>query len=126
VREEGAQEPGTGRAGQPDWLRVSVCDTGIGIRRQDLEIIFKEFEQVDSSYAREQPGTGLGLALTRRLVELHGGRIWAESQGDGAGSTFTFVLPMVATSAEGDPAALIPGPDFTRSERFLAQQGSVR
>lgn len=126
VPEEAAQEPETARTSSSGWLRFSVCDTGIGIRTQDLEIIFKEFEQVDSSYAREQPGTGLGLALTRRLVELHGGRIWAESQGDGAGSTFTFVLPMVASSARGGPAALISGPDLSSSERPLAPQGSGR
>jgi signal transduction histidine kinase len=75
------------------WIEISVSDTGIGIKPEDQERIFREFEQVDSSCARAQPGTGLGLALTRRLVELHGGRIWVESEGDGKGSTFTFVLP---------------------------------
>ena len=49
---------------------------------------------MDSSYTRQQKGTGLGLALTRRLVELHGGRVRAESEGEGKGSTFTFVLPI--------------------------------
>jgi len=102
-----------------EWLKISVCDTGIGIKTEDLEIIFKEFEQVDSSYAREQPGTGLGLALTRRLVELHGGRIWAESPGDGRGSTFTFVLPIVANPTGDDPAALSREPDFINSEPCL-------
>jgi signal transduction histidine kinase len=95
-------------------LRVSVCDTGIGIRPQDLEIIFQEFEQVDSSYAREQPGTGLGLALTRRLVELHGGRIWAESQGDGQGSTFVFLLPAASdqrSAISGQRSAVSPDKD---------------
>ena len=76
-------------------LRVSVSDTGIGIRRENQERIFLEFEQVDSSYARQQQGTGLGLALTRKLVELHGGKIWVESEGvEGKGSTFIFVLPL--------------------------------
>jgi signal transduction histidine kinase len=102
-----------------DWLQVSVCDTGIGIRPQDLEIIFREFEQVDSSYAREQPGSGLGLALTRRLVELHGGWIWAESQGEGMGSSFTFVLPMVARPAGDGPAELSPEPGSIGSEGGL-------
>jgi PAS domain S-box-containing protein len=75
-------------------LEILVSDTGIGIRPEDQERIFHEFEQVDSSYGRQQQGTGLGLALTRRLVELHGGRIWVESQGiENMGSTFTFVLP---------------------------------
>jgi signal transduction histidine kinase len=79
-------------------LEISVSDTGIGIRPEDQERIFKEFEQVDSSYGRQQQGTGLGLALTRRLVELHGGRIWVESDGiEGQGSRFSFVLPMSKT-----------------------------
>src|SRR5882724_12389752 len=81
-----------------DWLRVEVADTGIGIHPRDHERIFREFEQVDSSYARQQQGTGLGLALTRKLVEMHGGRISVESTGSG-GSTFVFLLP-IARSEE--------------------------
>ena len=76
-----------------DWLRVEVSDTGIGIHPRDHERIFREFEQVDSSYARQQQGTGLGLALTRKLVEMHGGRISVESTGSG-GSTFVCLLPI--------------------------------
>ncbi len=75
-------------------LVVSVSDTGIGIRQNDHERIFEAFEQVDSSPSRRQQGTGLGLALTRQMVELHRGRIWAESKGEGKGSTFTFVIPL--------------------------------
>lgn len=75
-------------------LIVSVTDTGIGIKHEDLESVFREFEQLDSSYARKQQGTGLGLALTRKLVELHDGRIWAESEGEGNGSSFTFMIPI--------------------------------
>ncbi|MDB6036953.1 MAG: Histidine kinase, partial [Verrucomicrobiales bacterium] len=75
-------------------LRIAVSDTGIGIRPHDHERIFVEFEQVDSSYGRQQQGTGLGLALTKRLVELHGGKIWVESEGiEGRGSTFIFQIP---------------------------------
>ncbi len=75
-------------------LVVGVSDTGIGINAQDYEKIFKEFEQVDASLSRRQQGTGLGLALTRRLVELHGGRIRVESEGIGKGSSFTFTIPL--------------------------------
>jgi signal transduction histidine kinase len=86
-----------------ECLRVAVTDTGIGIKANDQERVFKEFEQVDSSYGREQKGTGLGLALARRLVEMHGGRIWVESEGaEGKGSTFTFLIPM--PKAEAPPA----------------------
>jgi signal transduction histidine kinase len=70
-----------------------VADTGIGIRPEDQKRIFGEFEQVDSAYARQVQGTGLGLPLTRRLVELHGGTLILESA-DGKGSTFTFTLPL--------------------------------
>jgi CheY-like chemotaxis protein len=85
-------------------LRVAVTDTGIGIKRMDQERVFKEFEQVDSSYGRQQHGTGLGLALTKRLVEMHGGRIWVESEGvEGKGSTFTFLIPL--STSEAKPAA---------------------
>jgi PAS domain S-box-containing protein len=77
------------------WISISVSDNGIGIREEDLERIFKPFEQVDNTASRKYQGTGLGLSLTRRLVELHGGRIWAESKGEGKGSTFCFILPHV-------------------------------
>jgi signal transduction histidine kinase len=75
---------------------VVVADTGIGIRPEDQKRIFAPFEQVDSSYARSQTGTGLGLALTRKLAELHGGRVWVESEGvAGKGSVFTLELPVL-------------------------------
>jgi signal transduction histidine kinase/DNA-binding response OmpR family regulator len=92
-------EDGASGAGVGEWIEVAVADSGVGIRREDQERIFGEFEQVDPSYAREHQGTGLGLALTRRLVGMHGGRIWLESEGLGKGSTFTFVLPAVAAVA---------------------------
>ena len=75
-------------------LRVSVADTGVGIKPEDQGCIFNEFEQVDSSYARKHQGTGLGLALCRKLLALHGGRIWVESAGEGQGSTFRFTVPL--------------------------------
>jgi signal transduction histidine kinase/CheY-like chemotaxis protein len=74
--------------------RVAVADTGIGIAPGDHDRVFHEFEQLDSSFQRMHEGSGLGLALTRKLVELHGGRIWVESEGSGKGSTFAFLLPL--------------------------------
>jgi signal transduction histidine kinase len=75
-----------------DALEVAVCDTGIGIAADDQEIIFEEFRQVGTDYTQRTEGTGLGLSLARRLVELHGGRIWVTSE-PGRGSTFTFRVP---------------------------------
>jgi len=75
-------------------IEISVADTGIGINPEDQERVFFEFKQLDSSYDRKYEGTGLGLALCRRLVEMHGGRIWVESEGEGRGSTFTFSIPL--------------------------------
>ncbi|HIE04119.1 MAG TPA: PAS domain S-box protein, partial [Candidatus Latescibacteria bacterium] len=76
-----------------EWAVVSVSDTGIGIAPEDQDRIWREFEQVDNELSRRYEGTGLGLPLTKRLVELHGGRIWVESE-PGNGSTFTFILPL--------------------------------
>ena len=71
---------------------VSVTDTGIGIAKEDQEAIFEEFRQAGGNYAHKREGTGLGLTLTKRFVEMHGGKIWVESE-VGKGSTFTFTLP---------------------------------
>jgi len=75
-------------------IKISITDTGIGIRPEDLKRVFDPFEQAEKSTARRFQGTGLGLALTKKLVELHGGKIWAESQGDGKGATFSFFIPI--------------------------------
>jgi signal transduction histidine kinase len=72
---------------------VSVVDTGVGIAPEDQEAVFEEFRQVGTDYARKHEGTGLGLALARKFVELHGGKIWVTSQ-VGQGSTFTFSIPI--------------------------------
>jgi len=76
-----------------DRVEISVSDTGIGIAQEDQDAIFEEFRQVGSDYARKREGTGLGLTLARKFVELHGGRIWVRSE-IGRGSTFTFTLPV--------------------------------
>lgn len=80
---------------------ISVKDTGIGIPPDTLEAVFQEFTQVDSSTTRKAGGTGLGLPISRRLVEMHGGRLWAESDGiPGEGSTFFVEMPLEARVTE--------------------------
>jgi signal transduction histidine kinase len=74
-------------------VKISISDTGIGIAPEHHEAIFEEFRQVGSDYARKREGTGLGLTLTKKFVEMHGGKIWVESE-PGKGSTFTFTLPI--------------------------------
>ena len=75
-------------------VRISVADSGIGINQEDMERIFNPFEQGENSASRKYQGTGLGLSLTKSFVELHGGEIWAESDGEGKGSMFHFVIPI--------------------------------
>jgi PAS domain S-box-containing protein len=85
----------TGATGgsEPPALQISICDTGIGIEKEHLETIFEEFYQVRRRLNDKLPGVGLGLPLVRRLVHLCGGRVWAQSEGKGKGSCFTFSLP---------------------------------
>jgi len=78
-----------------EWLVYRVADTGIGIPKDEVENVFAEFRQVDAAITREYGGTGLGLSITKRLVEMHGGRIWVESE-LGKGSTFFFTVPLHA------------------------------
>jgi len=82
-----------------DWYQVSVVDNGIGIKQEDQERIFEAFTQADTLPDGKKEGTGLGLALTKQLVELCGGKIWVESK-YGKGSKFTFTLPLIV---EGKP-----------------------
>ena len=91
------------RVSQPDGATalIRVKDTGIGIPPDHLEAIFQEFTQVDTSTTRKVGGTGLGLPISRRLVEMHGGRLWAESTGvEGEGSMFFVELPLEARITE--------------------------
>ncbi len=83
-------------------LMVSVSDTGIGIPEDKFKTIFQSFEQADASIAREYSGVGLGLNITKQLVELHGGKIWVESE-VGKGSSFRFTLPVSKQPLEQKP-----------------------
>jgi len=78
---------------EEDNVVIAVHDTGIGIAAQDQAAVFEEFRQVGRDYTNKQEGTGLGLTLTKKFVELHGGRIWLDSE-PGKGSTFTFTIPV--------------------------------
>jgi len=82
---------------------VSVRDTGPGISAADQANLFQEFQQADNAITRKKGGTGLGLAISKRIIEMHGGRIWVESQ-PGQGSTFTFTLPVVVERQVEPPA----------------------
>ena len=82
-------------------ILITVKDTGLGIPPEQIEAIFQEFTQVDTSTTRKAGGTGLGLPISRRLIEMHGGRLWAESTGiEGEGSTFFVELPIEARITE--------------------------
>jgi signal transduction histidine kinase len=75
-----------------DVVWISVTDEGVGIKREDMPKLFQEFSQVDSSSSRRAQGTGLGLALCKKFVEMHGGTIGADSV-FGKGAAFWFLLP---------------------------------
>ncbi|HEX9819617.1 MAG TPA: ATP-binding protein [Methylomirabilota bacterium] len=83
---------------EAEALRVSVADTGIGIAPGDLQRLFEPFQRLDNPLAQQADGTGLGLAISKKFVELHHGRIWAESR-ESHGSTFHFTLPLTAVQA---------------------------
>ncbi len=79
--------------GAAEVIHCSVTDTGIGMNQEDLQNLFKPYWRSENPDAREQPGTGLGMSLTRALIEAHGGRIWVESE-PGVGTTFHFTMPL--------------------------------
>ena len=102
-----------------DRVRFSVIDTGIGIPQDQLEHVFEEFAQADTSTARDYGGTGLGLSLTRRLCRLMGGDVWLESVA-GEGSTFTIELPADASEAAERPEEVtVDDPDVVGRPRVL-------
>src|SRR4029077_20936705 len=98
------------------WIEIAVKDTGIGIAKADLDRLFLEFQQLDTGPGRQQEGTGLGLALTKRFAKLHGGEVVVESV-PGTGSTFTLRLPVEAERATPAPAPrpqLVGAADLSR------------
>jgi signal transduction histidine kinase/CheY-like chemotaxis protein len=89
------------------WVDIAVTDSGIGIAEADLDRLFMEFQQLDAGIGRQQEGTGLGLALTKRFAELHGGEVMVQSVA-GQGSTFTLRLPIEAKKSAEVPALELP------------------
>ncbi|MBT7261008.1 MAG: HAMP domain-containing histidine kinase, partial [Desulfobacula sp.] len=85
------------------YIRVSVTDSGIGIAPGDQEKIFEDFFQIKGGLTDKTAGTGLGLSLVRRIIEMHGGRIWAKSFGEGKGSRFFFVIPVLEDIRKKEP-----------------------
>jgi CheY-like chemotaxis protein len=96
-------------------VEIAVSDTGAGIEPEFLPFVFERFRQADGTSTRQYGGLGLGLAIVRHLVELHGGQVHAASLGHNQGSTFTVELPLMAVQAEGsgqEPAALSSAENF--------------
>jgi len=89
-----------------ECVEFSIADTGIGLIGENLERIFNPFEQVANAISRKYRGTGLGLSLTREFVELHGGKIYAESEGLGKGSVFRFVIPTRRAELQFQPGQM--------------------
>ena len=100
------------RPGQAATSRSQVEDTGAGIRPDFLPHVFERFRQSDSSSTRVHGGLGLGLALVRHIVELHGGTVAAESRGEGQGASFTVRLPLMLAEPREAPGEGVPGVDL--------------
>jgi CheY-like chemotaxis protein len=98
----------------PDHFRIEVTDTGVGISPENVGKLFVEFQQLDTTLSRTQQGTGLGLALTKRLVEAHGGRVAVLST-PGRGSTFSAVLPRAMEMIPNDASLVIEPPRGNRT-----------
>ena len=110
---------------EDERVEISVCDTGIGVSPENQERIFTEFVQIDGSYARQQQGTGLGLALTRRLIELHGGSIAVQSEGENRGSTFVFRLPIRLPALNREESSVISPMSLTKPEQSAENSGQL-
>ncbi|MCH7599873.1 MAG: response regulator [Myxococcales bacterium] len=91
---------------QGELIALAVSDTGIGIPANKLNSIFDRFAQVDASMTRRYEGTGIGLSLVKEMLELHGGRIWAESEGEGTGTTMRLLLPIGEPDGDSDEEVL--------------------
>jgi signal transduction histidine kinase len=90
----------------PGYIKVSVIDDGIGIPTKDLPHIFERFYQVESHLTRKHGGMGLGLSVAKVMIEMHGGRIWADSV-EGKGSNFTFILPVTSDQADATSRSIV-------------------
>lgn len=99
-----------------EYVQITVEDTGIGIARDDFEMIFQSFEQIDFSTSRKYGGTGLGLSISKQLIELHGGKIWVEST-VGKGSKFIYTLP-INNTAEIEKENVLSHELFTSKNHF--------
>lgn len=77
-------------------IEITVWDTGIGIAKEDMERLFQPFQQLEASLTKKYEGTGLGLHLSKKIIELHGGKIWVESE-VGKGSRFSFTIPIIGS-----------------------------
>ena len=99
-----------------EMVEVRITDTGAGIDPNFLPFVFERFRQGERATSRRYGGVGLGLSIARELVEAHGGRITAESQGPGHGATFVIALPLTSTLTEGDegPRDANPAPPSPR------------
>ncbi len=111
---EGGHITVTSRPAGSNAVEIAVHDTGCGINAEDLPKLFQPFTQLDASLSRRHQGTGLGLVLTKKLVELHGGLIRVESVGEDQGCTFTVTLPLQSSA----PAPPGPSPEGTGAKAF--------
>ena len=107
-----------------DMAQISIIDTGIGISQEDLKKLFQPFKQLDSSTSRKYEGTGLGLALVKRFVELHSGKVRVESE-LGKGSTFIFTIPIEGKIMEPEESEESEEPESVKAHEGIKEPGST-